>query len=53
MLQLIGSELSNEQIAAQLFVSVTTVKTHINRLYAKLHISSREEAMQRARTVPR
>ena len=53
VLQLIGSELSNEQIAAQLFVSVTTVKTHINRLYAKLHISSREEAMQRARTVPR
>lgn len=53
VLQLIGSELSNEQIAAQLFVSVTTVKTHINRLYAKLHISSREEAMQRARTMPR
>ncbi len=53
VLCLIGDELSNEQIAAQLFVSLATVKTHINRLYAKLHISSREEALQRARSARR
>lgn len=50
VLQLIGQALSNEQIAAQLFIALPTVKTHINRLYAKLQIGSREEAMQRART---
>jgi ATP/maltotriose-dependent transcriptional regulator MalT len=49
VLCLIGEQHSNEQIAATLFVSVATVKTHINRVYSKLDIGSREEAIQRAR----
>lgn len=49
VLRLIGAQHSNEQIAASLFVSLATVKTHINRIYSKLNIGSREEAMQRAR----
>ncbi|MDC8770086.1 helix-turn-helix transcriptional regulator [Roseateles albus] len=49
VLRLIGEQHSNEQIASALFVSVATVKTHINRVYSKLNIGSREEAMQRAR----
>jgi ATP/maltotriose-dependent transcriptional regulator MalT len=49
ILQLIGARLTNEQIATRLFVSVATVKTHINRVYAKLGIASRAEAVQRAR----
>ena len=49
VLRLIGARHSNEQIAATLFVSLATVKTHINRVYSKLNIGSREEAMQRAR----
>ena len=49
VLRLIGEQHSNEQIAAALFVSVATVKTHINRVYSKLNIGSREEAVQRAR----
>ena len=49
VLRLIGAQHSNEQIASALFVSVATVKTHINRVYSKLNIGSREEAMQRAR----
>ena len=34
---------SNKAIADALFISVSTVKTHINNIYAKLDISSRKE----------
>ncbi|KAA3625575.1 MAG: DNA-binding response regulator, partial [Flavobacterium sp.] len=30
-------------IASEMFVSVSTVKTHINNLYKKLKVSSRDE----------
>jgi DNA-binding CsgD family transcriptional regulator len=49
VLQLIGEDWSNAQIAARLFVSEATVKTHINRVYAKLGLRDRREAMLRAR----
>lgn len=51
ILQLIGQQLSNEQIAAQLFVSLATVKTHINHIYGKLGIRTRAEAVHRARSL--
>lgn len=35
---------SNKEIASALFVSTSTVKTHINNIYKKLNVSSREEA---------
>ncbi|MEZ4810766.1 MAG: helix-turn-helix transcriptional regulator [Allomuricauda sp.] len=34
---------SNKEIAAKLFVSHSTIKTHINNLYKKLGVNSREE----------
>ena len=34
---------SNKEIATELFISLSTVKTHINNLYKKLEVSSREE----------
>jgi len=34
---------SNKEIATALFVSLSTVKTHINNIYSKLSISSRTE----------
>lgn len=34
---------SNKTIAEQLFISVSTVKTHINNIYSKLNISSRKD----------
>jgi DNA-binding CsgD family transcriptional regulator len=43
VLDLILEDRSNKEIAAQLFVSVSTVKTHINNLYKKLQVSSRDE----------
>jgi DNA-binding CsgD family transcriptional regulator len=36
----------NKNIAAILFISVSTVKTHINNIYTKLDISSRKEIDQ-------
>ena len=41
--ELMNSELSNKQIADNLFISISTVKTHINNIYSKLSISSRKE----------
>lgn len=37
---------TNKEIAADLFVSLSTVKTHINNLYKKLNVSSRDEIKQ-------
>ncbi len=34
---------SNKEIAAELNISVSTVKTHVNNIYKKLGISSRKE----------
>jgi LuxR family maltose regulon positive regulatory protein len=49
VLALIAAGESNEQIAAKLFVSLSTVKTHINRLYRKLGARSRTQAVACAR----
>ena len=34
---------TNKEIASELFISLSTVKTHINNLYKKLEVSSRDE----------
>jgi DNA-binding CsgD family transcriptional regulator len=40
----LGEGLSNRDIAARLFVSVETVKTHVQRVLAKLEVASRTQA---------
>ncbi|WP_371669405.1 response regulator transcription factor [Streptomyces sp. NBC_00289] len=40
----IASGMTNQQIAALCFISEKTVKNHINRIFAKLHSTSRTEA---------
>jgi DNA-binding NarL/FixJ family response regulator len=45
VLKLVARGRSNEEIAVQLFVSPATVKTHINRLFAKLRVTSRVQAV--------
>jgi two-component system, NarL family, response regulator LiaR len=44
VLKLIARGRANKQIARELFVTTSTVKTHVNNLYRKLDISSRTQA---------
>ena len=44
VLSLIAQGLSNGEIASHLFVAETTVKTHINRIFAKTHSRDRAQA---------
>lgn len=44
ILQLLLEDKSNKDIAEALFVSVSTVKTHINNVYRKLNVQTRSEA---------
>jgi LuxR family transcriptional regulator, maltose regulon positive regulatory protein len=51
VLALIAAGDSNQEIAGRLFVSTSTVKTHINNLYRKLNARSRIQAVARAREI--
>ena len=45
--ELAAAGLSNKQVAAQLYLSVTTVKAHLRVVYAKLGVSSRGQLTRR------
>ena len=49
VLQLIAEGLSNQEIADKLFVSTSTVKTHVSNLFSKLDARRRTQAIQRAK----
>ena len=48
MLTLLASGLSNAEIASRLFLSNATVKTHINRIFAKTGARDRAQAVRYA-----
>jgi DNA-binding NarL/FixJ family response regulator len=45
VLELIAAGLSNEQIAASLFVSINTVKTYVRTAYRRIGVDSRSQAV--------
>jgi DNA-binding NarL/FixJ family response regulator len=47
VMDLIAQGLTNGQIAARCFLSEKTVKNHVNRIFAKLMVTSRAEAVSR------
>ena len=51
VLALLAAGQSNDEIARTLFLTVGTVKTHLNAIYRKLDVHSRTQAVARARTL--
>ena len=49
VLQLIAEGYANAEIAARLYITLATVKTHINNIYGKLGVGSRTQAVAKAR----
>jgi LuxR family transcriptional regulator, maltose regulon positive regulatory protein len=51
VLRYLPTHMGAPEIAAELYVSANTVKTHLRHLYRKLGAHSRQEAVQRARAI--
>jgi two-component system, NarL family, response regulator LiaR len=49
VLTLIAGGLSNQQIADNLFVSLSTVKTHVANLFFKMEVERRTQAIEKAK----
>ena len=49
VLQLLAQMYSTEEIAAELFVSANTVKTHLKGIFGKLCVNRRVDAVRRGR----
>jgi LuxR family maltose regulon positive regulatory protein len=49
VLRLLNSSLSAAEIADELYIAVSTTRTHIKSIYQKLNVHSRLEAVERAR----
>ena len=47
----ISQGLSNKEIADKLFVSESTVKTHVSNLFSKLDVKRRTQAIQQAKSL--
>ena len=51
VLQLIAKGHSNNEIASELFVSLNTVKTHAAKLFEKLEVNRRTQAIEKAKQI--
>jgi DNA-binding CsgD family transcriptional regulator len=49
ILSLLAQGHSNQEVAAKLFVSLSTVKTHIQNLFEKLDVKRRTQAVEKAK----
>ncbi|HEY6760661.1 MAG TPA: LuxR C-terminal-related transcriptional regulator [Baekduia sp.] len=48
VLRYLPTNLSKREIGEELYLSVSTIKTHISHIYAKLGAHSRRQAVERA-----
>ena len=48
VLQLLVDGYSYKMIASQMFIAIDTVRSHIKKIYEKLHVNSKSEAVARA-----
>ncbi|BFG69784.1 response regulator transcription factor [Sediminibacterium sp. KACHI17] len=51
VLQLMSRGMSNQEIGATLFVSLNTVKTHAARIFEKLDVQRRTQAVEKAKKI--
>ncbi|HPN71122.1 MAG TPA: response regulator transcription factor [Saprospiraceae bacterium] len=51
VLQLMEKGYSNAEIAEQLFLSLSTIKTHVSNLYQKMDVKSRTQAIGKAKAL--
>ncbi len=51
VLQLIAQGCSNQEIADRLFISLATVKSHSSKLFGKLEVKRRTEAVHKAKAL--
>ena len=51
VLELLAAGQANKEIARELHVSPNTVKTHVSRLYEKLEVGRRTQAVQKAKSL--
>ena len=49
VLQLMSEGFSNQEIAARLFVSLNTIKTHSSKLFEKMDVKRRTQAVEKAK----
>ncbi len=49
VLQLLTKGYSNSDIAENLYLSLSTVKTHVSNLFSKMNVKSRTQAIEKAK----
>ncbi|RZJ15938.1 MAG: response regulator transcription factor [Acinetobacter sp.] len=51
VLQLMANGLSNQEIADKLFISLNTIKTHVSRIFEKMNVKRRTQAIELAKNL--
>ncbi len=49
VLQLMAEGLSNQEIASRLFISLNTIKTHTSKIFEKMEVKRRTQAIEHAK----